>query len=149
MLDDAFADFECQIQPVKTDVAMLEVLHDTQGMQVVIEAAAVGAHQLVEFSFPSVAEGWVANIVHQGQRLDEFGVDAQGGGHRPGNLGDFEGVSQAIAKMVGEAGAEDLSFCFEPPECAGMDDAVAVARIFAAVGMRGFRKPPAARGCRI
>lgn len=91
----------------------------------------------------------VANVVHQGQCLDKFRVDAQGRGHRAGNLRNFQRVGQPIAKMIGEAGAEYLGFCFEPPERAGMDDAVAVARIFAAVGVRGFRKSPAAGGRRV
>ena len=51
MLHDAFANFECEIQAVETDVAMLEVLHDAQRVKIVIEAAAVRAHQFVEFSF--------------------------------------------------------------------------------------------------
>ena len=149
MFHDAFADFERQIEAVEFDVAMLEVFHDAKRVQVMVKAAGVGAHQFVKFTFPGVAEGRVADIVYQGQRLDEFRVNAQGGGNRAGNLRDFERVSQPIAKMVGEAGAEDLRFCFEAPERAGMDDAIAVARIFAAVGVRGFRKPPAARGRRI
>ena len=58
-------------------------------------------------------------------------------------------MCQPIAKMIGEAGAENLRFCFEPPERARVDDAVAVARIFAAVGVRGFRGTPAAGGRRV
>jgi hypothetical protein len=96
-----------------------------------------------------MAERRVADVVDQGQRLDKFGVDAQGGGHRAGNLRDFQRVSQSVAEVVGKAGAEYLGFCFEPPERAGMDDAIAVARILAAVGMRGFRKPPSAGGRRV
>src|SRR5579859_536512 len=149
MLHDAFANLESKIQAVETDVAMLEVLHDAKRVQVVIKAAAMGAHQLVEFSLPGMAEGRVADIVYQGQRLDEFRVDAQSRGHRAGNLRDFERVRQAIAKMVGETGTENLGFCFKPPERAGMDDAIAVARVFAAVCVSGFRKPPAAGGCRV
>jgi hypothetical protein len=149
MLHDAFADFKGQIQAVEFDVTMFEVLHDAKRMQVVIKAAAVGAHQFVEFSFAGMAEGRVTDVVHEGERLYEFRVDAQGGGHCPGNLSDFERVGQPIAKVVGKARAEDLSFGFETPESAGMDDAVAVARVFAAVRMRRFRKPPAAGGCRV
>ena len=89
------------------------------------------------------------DVVHQCQRLDEFRVEAQGGGHRARNLGNLQRVGQPIAKMVGKSGAEDLRFRFEPPERARMDDAVAVARVFAAVGMRGFRKMPAAGGGRV
>jgi hypothetical protein len=96
-----------------------------------------------------MAKGRVADVMHQGQRLDEFCVDAQGGGHGAGNLGDFERVRKPIAKVVREARAENLSFCFEPPERAGMDDPVAVARILAAVSVSRFRKPPAAGGCRV
>jgi hypothetical protein len=36
----------------------------------VIKAAAVDAHQLVEFSFASMAKGRVADIVYQGQSLN-------------------------------------------------------------------------------
>jgi hypothetical protein len=86
-----------------------------------------------------MAKGRVADVVHQGQSLDEFRVDAQGGGNGARNLGDFERMCQPIAKMIGEAGAENLCFCFQAPKRAGMDDAVAVARIFAAVSVRGFR----------
>jgi hypothetical protein len=149
MLHNAFSDFKRQVEAVELDVTMLEVFHDAKRMQVVIKAAAVGAHQLVEFSFPGMAKGRVADIVHQRERLNEFRVDAQGTGNGAGNLGDFECVRESIAKVVGEASAENLRFCFQTAECPGVDDAVTVARIFAAVGMRGFRKPPAAGGCRV
>jgi len=149
MLHDAFADFKRQIEAVEFDVTMFEVLHDAKRVQVVIKAAAVDAHQLVEFSFAGMAKGRVANIVNQCQRLNEFGVDAQGGCYGAGNLGYFKRVGQAIAKVVGEAGAEDLRLRFEPPERPGMDDTVAVARVLAAVSVSGFRRPPAAGGCRV
>jgi len=86
-----------------------------------------------------MAKGRVADIVHQCQRLNQFRVDAQSSGNGAGNLGNFKRVGQPVAKMIGEAGAENLRLCFEPPERAGMDDAVAVARIFTAVGVNGFR----------
>src|SRR5208282_876603 len=46
--------------------------------------------------------------------------------------------------MVGEARRENLCLRFQATEGAGMDDAVAVARVFATVSMRGFQKTPAA-----
>jgi len=147
MFHDAFADFKGQIQSVEADVTMLEVLHDAKGVQIVIEAAAVGAHQFVELSFAGVSEGRMPDVVHQSQRLDEFRVDAKGRGHGAGNLRDLQRVGQPVAKMIGKAGAEDLGFCLEPSKRAGMDDAVAVARILAAIGVGGFRKTPPARGC--
>jgi hypothetical protein len=65
MLHDAFADFKRQVETVEADVAVLEVLYDAKRMQVVIKAAAVDAHQFVEFSLSGMAKGRVTNIVHQ------------------------------------------------------------------------------------
>jgi len=146
MLHDAFADFEREIEAVEPNVAVLEVLHNAKRVQIMIEAAAVGAHQLVEFPFSGMAKRRMADVMHQCQRLNKFRVDAKGGRYSAGNLGDLERVGQPVAKMIGEAGAEDLRLCFEPSERAGMDDAVAVACIFTAVGVSGFRGAPAARG---
>jgi hypothetical protein len=91
----------------------------------------------------------VADIVDQGQSFDEIGVDAQRRGDSSGNLGHFECVGQTIAEVVGEACAEYLGLRLQPPERSRMNDAVAVSRVFAPVGMRGFRKPPAAGGDRV
>jgi hypothetical protein len=96
-----------------------------------------------------VPERRVPDIVNQGQRLDEFRVDAQGGCDGAGNLGDFKRVGQPVAKVVREARAEYLGLRLESAERTGMDDSVAIARVFATVGMRGFRKPPAPGGCRV
>jgi len=54
-------------------------------------------------------------------------------------------VREAIAKMVGIAGGEDLRFCFQAAKSARMDNAIAVARIFGAVAMARFIKAAAAR----
>ena len=40
--------------------------------------------------------------------------------------------------MVGEAGGEDLGLVLQPPEGAGVNDAVAVALEFVAIGMGQF-----------
>jgi hypothetical protein len=48
-------------------------------------------------------------------------------------------VSEPIAKVIGIPDGEDLRLSFEAAEGAGVNDAVAVARIFAAVGMRWLR----------
>ena len=46
--------------------------------------------------------------------------------------------------MIGVADREDLRLGFEAAEGARMNDAVAIARVFAAVGMRWFRIAAAA-----
>ena len=51
---------------------------------------------------------------------------------------DFDGVGQAIAKMIGVAAREDLSLRFQTSEGAGMDHSVAVALKIVAVGMGRF-----------
>lgn len=47
--------------------------------------------------------------------------------------------------MIGKAGGEDLRFIFKAAESAGVDDAVAIALEFVAVGMRKFGITPSAR----
>ena len=47
MLHDAFANFKGQIEAGKIHIALLEMLDDAQGVEIVIEAAAMGAHQFV------------------------------------------------------------------------------------------------------
>src|SRR5215469_3560055 len=126
MLDDSFAHFKCQVKTVETDIAVLEMLHNAQCVQVMIEAAAMLAHQFVELSFARVPERRVANVVHQRQRLDQFGVEVQSGRDSARDLRYFQGVRQAVAKMVGKAGGEDLRLGLQSPERAGMDDAVAI-----------------------
>jgi hypothetical protein len=124
---------------------MLELLNDVKSMQIVIEEAAVCAHQFVEFAFTGVTERRVADIVNEREGFGEFGVQAERRGHGAGDLRDFERMRQAIAEMVGVARGEDLRFGFEAAKRAGMNDAVAVSRVVAAVGMRGLRIAAAAR----
>jgi len=124
---------------------MLELFDDSKRMQIVIEATAVRGHQFVELAFAGVTEGRVANIVNERESFGEFGVQAERGGDGAGDLGDFERMRQAIAEMIGIARGENLRFGFETPKRAGMNDAVAVARVVTAVRMCGLRITPAAR----
>lgn len=138
MLHNTFANFKRQVQAVEPDITMLEVFHDAKRVKVVIEPAAVGAHQFVEFPFSRMAEWRMADIMHQCQRLNQFRVDAQSSCNGTGDLGDFQRVGQPVAKMIGETSAENLGFCFQPAECSGMDDTVAVPRVLTAIGVNRF-----------
>jgi len=106
-------------------------------------------HLGVERLLAGMAERGVAEVVRQGQRLGQILVEPQGAADGARDLRHFEAVGKARAVMVAFVIDEDLSLVLQPAKGGRMNDAVAVARIFAAVGMRGFRKPPAARGCRI
>src|SRR5207302_6125089 len=74
MLDDAFAHFKRKIEAGKIQVALLKMLDDAQGMQIVIEVAAMGAHQFVEPAFPRMSERRMANVVNQSERFGQFRV---------------------------------------------------------------------------
>jgi hypothetical protein len=60
MFHDALAHLERQVEAGKTGVGLLETLHDTERVEVVVEALAEAAHLAVEFLFARVGEGWVA-----------------------------------------------------------------------------------------
>src|SRR6202041_1800853 len=136
MLDDPFANFEGEVQSAEGGVALLEIFNDSQGVQIVIETEAVGAHGGVEGLLAGVAEGGMADVMHQSERLSEVDVEAERPGDGAGDLRDFERVSGAVAEMVGITASEDLGFCFETAEGAGVDDAVPVALKLVAVGVR-------------
>jgi len=138
MLDDTFANLECEIQSGKIEVAVLELHDDAERVQVVIKEAPMCIHEFVELAFASVAKGRMADIVNERESLGKFGVQAECRSDGAGDLRDFERVRQAIPEMVGKTRGEDLRFGFETAESAGMNDAVAVARVVTAIGMRGL-----------
>src|ERR1700692_229824 len=138
VLDDAFADFEGQVQATKGCIALFEILYDTKGVQVVVEGQAVGAHGGVERFFSRVAEGRMAEVVDQGERFSQIDVEAERRGDSARDLRNFNRVSEAIAEVVGIAARENLRFVFETAKGAGVDDAVAVALKVVAIGMGRF-----------
>jgi hypothetical protein len=144
VLDDAFANFEGEIEAGKIEIALFELLDDAKRVEIVIEMAAVRAHEFIELFFSGMAEGRMADVVDEREGFRKLGVQAEGGGHGAGDLRDFESVREAIAEMIGVARGENLRLGFQPAEGAGMDDAVAVARVDAAVRMRRLRKAAAA-----
>ena len=82
-----------------------------------------------------MAKWRVADVVNECESLGQRGIQAQRGGNGAGDLRDFNGVREAIAKMIGKTHGENLRFGFQAPESASVDDAVAVANVFAAVWM--------------
>ncbi len=74
VLDDAFPDFEGEIQAAKRGVALLEIFDNAESVQVVVKGKSVLAHGGVECFFSSVAEGWVAEVVDKGKGFGEIHV---------------------------------------------------------------------------
>ena len=59
-----------------------------------------------------MSKGWMPNVVNQSECLGEFGVQIQRSGDRARDLGDFDRVGEAVAKMIRKARAEDLRLGF-------------------------------------
>ena len=91
VLDDALAHAQGQVQPAKAGIALLEPGDDAQGVQIVVEAQAKAAQALVESLFAGVAEGRMADVVRQRQRLGQFLVQPQRARPRCGQSGSPPG----------------------------------------------------------
>jgi hypothetical protein len=113
-------------------------------VQIVVEEEAVLAHGGIQSLFPSVAEGRVPNVVHQGKSFRQIDIEVKGSRDGARDLGDFERMRQAIAEMIGVAAREHLRLGFQAPESSGVNDAVAVTLKVITVGMAGFWEPASA-----
>ena len=142
VLNDAFADGEGEIEAAIGGVALFKVSDDAQGVEVVVEAETVIGEFGVEGFFSGVAEGWVADVVNEGEGFSEIGVEAEGFSEGACDLRDFESVGESAAEMVAELSAgltgEDLGFSGEAAEGAGVEDAGAISGEVGAVGGGGF-----------
>ena len=143
MLEDALARLEGEVQAVERGVALLEQVDDAQGLQVVLEAA-VGLHAGVQRVLAGVAERRVAEVVGERDGLGQVLVEPQAARDRARDLRHFEAVGEPRAEEIAFVVDEDLRLVFEPPERRGMDDAVAVALVFAAAARRRLAMAPAA-----
>lgn len=50
-------------------IALLEALHDAQCMEVVIETQTMPSQTIVQRALAGMSEGWMADVMDQGQRL--------------------------------------------------------------------------------
>src|SRR5579863_903991 len=106
---------------------MFELFDDAQCVKIVVERAAMRLHELIQFAFAGMTEGWVADVVNQSQSFGKFAIEAECGGNGARDLRDLESVGEAIAEMVGVARSEDLGLGFQAAKGPRMDDAVAIA----------------------
>ncbi len=126
VLDDSFAHAQRQVQPAMRRVALLEVLHDAQRVQVVVEAQPVPLQAFIQRAFPGVPERRVADVVDQRQRLCQVLVQPQRLGHAARDLYHFDGVRQPAAKMVGGAAGKHLRLARQPAKRARLHNPFAV-----------------------
>jgi len=80
----------------------------------------------------------------ESESLREFRVEAERRGNRASDLRNLESMSEPIAEVIGITDGEDLRLGLKAAEGARMNDAVAVPRVFTAVGMRWLRIAAAA-----
>src|SRR6185437_3387756 len=132
-------------EPAEGGVTLLEILHNAQGVQVVVEEVALGTHGGVERLLAGVAERWMADVVHQSQRLHQVHVEPQLGRDGARNLSYLDRVRQTVAEVVGKATREYLRLGLQTSKGAGVDDPVAIALEGIAIGMWRLRTAPYAR----
>jgi len=101
----------------------------------VVEEEAVLVHGSVEGLLAGMAEWRMANVMHQGEGLNQIDIKTQLSSDGSGDLCDLDGMGKTIAKMVGVTAGEDLGFGFEAAKSPGVDDAIAVALKVVAVRM--------------
>jgi len=82
--------------------------------------------------------------MHQGQSLGEVVVESELSCDGTRNLRDFDGVGEAVAKVIRVTARKDLGLRFEASEGASVDDAVAVALKVVAVEVRWLGMPTSA-----
>ena len=130
----------------------LEHLDHPQRVLVVLEAAAAAlAQRRVERLLAGVAEGRVAEVVAEPDRLGQVLVQAQRPGDGAGDPAGLQRVGEAGPVVVALGGDEDLGLVLEPAEGLRVDDAVAVAlerRPQRAVGLLDARARPGRSGSR-
>ena len=57
-------------------------------------------HGSVERFLAGMPKRWVPQVVNQRQRFDKINIQFELRGHRARNLGNFNGVSQPVAKVI-------------------------------------------------
>ena len=82
---------------------------------------------VIQRAFASVAEGRMADVVHQCQRFGEVFVESKRSCDGARDLRHFHRVRQAAAEVIGVAMGKDLRLAGEAAKGARMNDASAIA----------------------
>ena len=107
-------------------------------MQIMVEAKAIRLQLTIKRLLSCMAERGMADVMDQRQRFHQLFIQIQRRSSRTGDLGDFNGVGQAAAEVIGVAMGENLRFSGQPPKRSRMDDPVAVALKRGTIRVRGF-----------
>src|SRR5581483_8795071 len=92
-LPDPLADLVGEVEPAELGVAALEEVDDPEALEVVLEASVL-VHELVERVLARVAEGRVAEVVRERDRLREVLVETESARDRARDLRDIDRVGE-------------------------------------------------------
>ena len=160
MFKYALTGLKSQINARETRIFCFQYIHDTQGLQIMLEAAEI-FHTVIELVLAGMPKGGMPQIMGQSNGLAEILVQTQGASNRAGDLRNLDGVCQASTKQISFMINKHLGFVFKASKSGGMDDAIPVALEFTAIGrsffliltaerimiMRGITRQPRIHGC--
>eukprot|EP00456_Euglypha_rotunda_P041439 TRINITY_DN3215_c0_g2_i9.p1 TRINITY_DN3215_c0_g2~~TRINITY_DN3215_c0_g2_i9.p1 ORF type:complete len:276 (-),score=44.21 TRINITY_DN3215_c0_g2_i9:11-838(-) len=132
VLEDAFPRLETEIQSFEAGIALLEPVHDSQRLEVVLESRSlrIDASQApVQLILTCMPERGVPQVMRQGNGFREVFVELQGTRNRTRELRHLERVREPRPEQVALVVQEDLGLVDEATERCGMDDAIAVALV--------------------
>jgi hypothetical protein len=110
-----------------------------------VEAVAETLHLPVQFFFAGVREGRMADVVRERESFGQIFIQAKRDRNCASDLGHFNGVSEAVPKVIVQARSEDLCLILQPPECPGVNDTIAVALEFVSIRVRQLGITPPLR----
>jgi hypothetical protein len=126
VLDDALPNTQRQVESAMRGVPLLEVLDDSQGVEIVVEATPMPGKTAVQRTLAGMAKRRMADVVNQRKRLGQIFVQVKRGRNGPGDLRNLNRVGQTAAKMVGRPTGKYLGLPREPPEGTGLHNALAI-----------------------
>src|SRR5205823_920513 len=103
--------------------------------KVMIKVISALPHGDVQGSLPSMPKRRMADIMNQRQRLNQIFIQAEFRSNGARNLGDLNGVSKTVAKVVGVAARKYLGLVFQTAKGARMDDPITVPLKIVAIWM--------------
>ena len=142
MFEDAFAGFKGKVQAVKQGIALFQGIDHAQALQVVLKPAVV-RHADVQRILIGVAKRGVAQVVGQGNRLNQVFVQVQRSGDGPAQLRHFQRMGEPGAEQVTLVVQKHLGFVDQAAKRGRMDDAVPVALKVGAGRRRCFKEAAA------
>ncbi len=121
-VEHAAGQVEAEAAAVGVERLGLQPGEQPERLRVALEATDVRG-QLGQRALAVVPERRVAEVVREAGRLDQVGVAADGHGDVASDLGDLEGVGEAVAGEVVGRRADHLGLGGQATQCRGVHDA--------------------------